>query len=106
MKIKIDDKELFEIKDHHLKGFLHIYEKEIHLKEIEDTIKWHIQSYCSSGMKKIIDDWLPRMKQRYDSLPTKDEDLINLITSQDDYLSFSEKQMLEKMKRDSTFKVV
>ena len=55
-------------------------------KEITKKIKWVINCIeYEANLSKLFADWMPKLKNRYKSIPTNDEDLAKLIFSQPDY---------------------
>lgn len=55
---------------------------------ILSIIQSDIDSYINKAKQNLSDAWLPLIRARYDTMPTKDADLGKLIFSQPDYLDY------------------
>jgi hypothetical protein len=85
MKISVDGVDLFTIEEHQKKAMIHFLEGENFEEDMKRRIQWVITHKYEQCLKKMVDEWLPKLKERYDSIPSKDADLVDKITSESDY---------------------
>jgi hypothetical protein len=85
MKISVDDKELFRLSE---------IQKSVIRNEISDDIfeadmKRRLQYILTHKYERCFEDlkneWIPKLKDRVDSIPTNPDRLAELILSQPDY---------------------
>ena len=85
MKISVDDKELHTISEIQKAVICN----DIHADEFETDMKRRIQYYPTHKYERCLErlkkEWLPKLKERMESIPTDDEALAQIIISQPDY---------------------
>lgn len=106
MKISIDGINLITISDHQKKVISNDINYENIEKELKDAIEWCIKCKYSSSLNLLYKEWLDKIKKRYPSIPTDDEELANLIISQEDYKDKASREMENKEQKDCTFSVI
>lgn len=85
MKFSIDDKEICCISDMQEKIICYcISEKQV-FNDMCRRVNWLVDSVYDSSLDQLMKNWIPKMSERYDSLPTNQDKLIDLIFSQPDY---------------------
>lgn len=85
MKISVDNQELFtltEIQKKVIKNDIHTDEFEQDMRRRLHYILTHKYERCFARLKQ---EWEPKLKDRFKSIPTDDESLAQLIFSQTDY---------------------
>lgn len=55
------------------------------LLDIEDWINQAAAGKINNSKKRMLKEWLPRLKERYETLPTDDSALIAKILAEPDY---------------------
>ena len=85
MKIYVDNVELFqlsEIQKKVIKNDIHADEFEVDMKRRLEYILTHKYERCFERLKQ---EWIPKLSQRYPSIPTDKDALATLIFSKPDY---------------------
>lgn len=85
MKVKIDDEELFEIADFHKKVICYKIREPLFDRDIRERLFGAIDSKYRESLKQLKHDWEDKLKSRYESIPSSDQALCELIFSQPDY---------------------
>lgn len=104
MKIQIDGQEIFEIDETQQKVLSCFIRRDQLLSHIKESVKWNIESLCLSSVSNLKKEWLPHLFKRYTSIPTGDEELLNLIFSQPDCKSKEQKDFESTAQADASFK--
>lgn len=85
MKISVDGQELFTLSETQKK----VIKNDIHEDIFEDDMKRRLQYILThkyeQSMERIRNEWMPRLKERMQSIPTNDDALAEIIFSQPDY---------------------
>jgi hypothetical protein len=100
MNISLNNQEFFtisEIQKNVIKNDINSDNFESEIKRIIKYILTHRYEEC---FKKLKLEWLPKLKERVDSIPTDDDKLASLIFSQPDYMSMKRREEAEKFKND------
>lgn len=85
MKFQVDDKETCSLSDMQERVmFYSINEKQFHSCMCQ-KVNWVVNSSYQGALDQLLKDWMPKMIERYDSLPTNQEKLLDMIFSQKDY---------------------
>ena len=106
MKIKLNEEVLCQITDFD-KKVLSSYFSELDLENhVKNILTWNIKSLCEGYKESLKTTWLPILFKRYPSIPTGDEELINLILSQPDYKSKEQKEFEERAQSTTSCKEI
>jgi len=85
ISIKLNDVEILNVSELDIKVLEYILKKD----EINDRVSFLLSDSILSEIKKakniLTGDWVPKIRERYDSMPTQDNDIGVLIFSQPDY---------------------
>lgn len=106
MKIFCQDDVIFDLNESKKRVLLNKISVEKFDETIKEMVRWCLQSYCDQAYENLKKEWLPILFKRLKSIPTDEDELVNLILSQPDYRNYSEKQSDEKVKKESTFTVL
>lgn len=86
--ITVDGTDIMTITDIQLKLLAYDFPK-VGLKErLINHIKNSINTRLNDTKNDLQNDWLPIIRSRYNSMPTQDADIGQLIFSQPDYLDY------------------
>ena len=93
MKIKVDDEEIFEIKEWHKK----VMQNDLFTEGFEDDVKrrlsWVIQHKIEQCYERLRKEWMPKLEaQGIESIPLDRETFVNLITSHPEYKNRSQRE--------------
>ena len=92
MKVDVDNKNLFQLSEHHKK----VIQWDIPTEDFENDMKRRIQYIVMHKYQQCIDrlikEWEPKLRERFPNLPTNQEALANLIMNQPDYKDRSQRQ--------------
>lgn len=95
MKIKIDDNIVYELSETMKNVIKNDIECEIFEEDMKRRVHWVLSHKYEQCMKRLRQEWEQKLKERYDSIPTSDDALAELIFSQVDYKNKS-KRNIEK----------
>jgi len=96
MKIKIDDRVIFELDDIKKAIFKDIIFEEDFESEIERLVKWVLEHNLSNITRSLREKWMPLLGEMgIDSIPTSDEGFARVI--------FKHKSYKNRSKRDKKF---
>jgi hypothetical protein len=93
MKISIDGQEVFSLSETQKAVIKSAIPYDIFEADMKRRLEWvltHKYEQCFERLKK---EWEPRLKERYQMLPSGDEALAQLICSQPDYKDGKAKQL-------------
>ena len=93
MKISIDGQEVFSLSETQKSVIKSARPYDIFEADMKRRLEWvltHKYEQCFERLKK---EWEPRLKERYQMLPSGDEALAQLICSQPDYKDGKAKQL-------------
>jgi len=93
MKISIDGQEVFSLSETQKSVIKSAIPYDIFEADMKRRLEWvltHKYEQCFERLKK---EWEPRLKERYQMLPSGDEALAQLICSQPDYKDGKAKQL-------------
>lgn len=92
MKIKIDDKKVFELTEVKKNILKHVFFDEDLESEVERLVVWILDHNIKMNLKKLKEEWVPKMKDLgIKSVPTDDEEFVDLVFSQKDYKNRSQR---------------
>ena len=92
MKILIENELILELSEIQKKVIKNEIPDEIFEEDMKRRVHYiltHKYEQCFERLKK---EWLPKLKERVDTIPTDDEKLTKLIFSQKDYKSRSKRE--------------
>lgn len=98
MKIQINGKQVFELNETQKKVIQNDIPSEIFESDMERRAKWVIEHKYERCFKRLKDEWEPKLKDRVQSFPAKDDAFAELVFSQSDYESRSQRET--KIKED------
>lgn len=91
-QLKLNDEVIFEIKESDMK-LLHSYVNEDRcLEEIKVRLQNCMGMLLENAYQSAKHEWFEKLGERWDRVPLKRNDLLDLIFSQPDYKSQKEKQ--------------
>lgn len=93
MKISIDDKELFSFSEIHKKVIKNDIDENIFEEEMARRLKYILIHKYEQCLQRLKIEWLPKLKDRVDSIPTDDDKLAELIFSQPDYKNRAQREL-------------
>lgn len=85
MKISVDDQEVFSLSETQKAVIKSDVPHDLFEADMKRRLEWvlvHKYEHCLANLKK---EWEPRLKERYEMLPSGDDALAKLICSQPDY---------------------
>jgi hypothetical protein len=89
MKIKVDNEELFELNETQKKVIMNDILEEVFEEDMKRRLKYILMHKYERCLERLKAEWLPKIKDRVQSIPTNDDDVARLIFSQQDYESRS-----------------
>jgi hypothetical protein len=93
MKISVDGQEVFSLSETQKAVIKSDVPHDIFESDMKRRLEWvlvHKYEHCLASLKK---EWEPRLKERYEMLPSGDDALAQLICSQPDYKDGKAKQL-------------
>lgn len=85
MKISVNNKELFSLSDIQKKVICNDIHADTLHADLERRLQWVLMHKYEQCMKRLRDEWLPKLKDRVESVPTSDDAFASLVFSQPDY---------------------
>ncbi len=85
MKVKINDEDLFELKDYQKEVICNDIPFDIFDADMKRRIEYIIMHKYEQCLMRLKAEWNPKLSQILDSLPTQDQDYVKLVMSQPDY---------------------
>lgn len=85
MKIKVDEQDLFELSEIQCNVICNDIAKDIFEEDMKRRLNYILMHKYDQCMKRMKDEWIPKLKGRVDSIPLDDDKLAELIMSQPDY---------------------
>lgn len=95
MKISVNDQEIFTLTDHHKQVIKNDISEDIFEEDIKRRMHWVLMHKYELCFERLEKEWRPKLEERYNSLPTKKEELFNLISSQPDYKCKKQRDLIE-----------
>ena len=93
MKISVDGKELFTLSETQKKVIMNDILEEVFEEDMKRRLKWIlIDEKYQKCFKRLKEEWEPKLKLKYPSIPTDDEALAELIFSQPGYKNRSKRE--------------
>jgi len=85
MKISVNNKELFSLSDIQKRVICNDIHADILDADLERRLQWVLTHKYEQCMKRLRDEWMPKLKDRVESVPTSDDAFASLVFSQPDY---------------------
>ena len=85
MKISVNNRELFSLSDIQKKVICNDIHADILDADLERRLQWVLMHKYEQCMKRLRDEWMPKLKDRVESVPTSDDAFAQLVFSQHDY---------------------
>lgn len=85
MKIEVDGRCVYELSQHELHVLCHDIDKDELRQDIERRMRWVVTDKYKKVRDRLIQEWFRTLQERYDTLPAKNDKLIDLIFEQPDY---------------------
>jgi hypothetical protein len=85
MKFFVENKEVLELSATQQKVIQDNVNLDIFVSDMERRVNWVISHKYDMCYDDLIKRWLPKLRERYDSLPTSKDALAELIFAQPDY---------------------
>jgi len=92
MKIQVDNKTVFELSEIQKKVIQNDIPTEIFVSDMERRAKWVIEHKYVRCMERLKKEWEPKLRDRVAAVPTNLDALAQLIISQPDYKSRSQRE--------------
>lgn len=99
IEISVDDIVIMTISDDELSMMAYSFPKEGIKDIIINNILNVVNQKLEEGKKNLQDDWVPKIRKKFNSMPTQDQDIATLIYSQSDYKDYDSR--ISKASRDS-----
>lgn len=91
MKIQVNGKTVHELNETQKKVIKNDINSDIFESDMERRAKWVIEHKYERCMARLKEEWEPKLRNRVSSIPTNLDELAELIFSQKDYKSKSER---------------
>lgn len=92
--ISIDDEVITTLDDNLLKMMGYSFPKDQIKDILINNILNVVNQKISEGQESLQKDWIPKIRDRFDLMPTKDNEIAALIFSQPDYKDYEERNDL------------
>lgn len=97
MKIQVDGKKVFELNETQKKVIKNDIPSEIFQEDMERRVRYIIEHKYERCFERLKREWEPKLKGRVEAFPSNDDVFAELIFSQPDYQSRSQRE--EKAKK-------
>jgi hypothetical protein len=91
MKIKVDNVEILELNETQKKVIKNDILEDAFEADMKMRLKYILINKYERCLERLKSEWIPRLKDRIQSIPTNDEALAELIFSQPDYKNRSQR---------------
>lgn len=85
MKFFVNDKQVYELSPTQQKVIQDNIKSDIFVSDMERRVEWVISHKYDMCYDDLIKRWLPKLRERHESLPTSKDTLAELIFSEPDY---------------------
>lgn len=85
MKISVNDKELFCLSDIQKKVICNDIPSDILDSDLQRRLQWVLTHKYEQCMKRLREEWMPKLKGRVQAVPLDDDAFAQLVFSQPDY---------------------
>lgn len=98
MKVFYENEEIINFSETKKKVIKNDISDDIFDEDIKRRLNWVVEHKYEQSLKRLKDEWMPKLKERYESIPTNDDALAELIFSQQDYKDKKVKDEEQKVK--------
>jgi hypothetical protein len=92
MKVSVDNQELFTLSNVQKK----VIKNDIHEDEFDSDMKRRLEYILTHKYERcyerLVKEWMPKLQQRYQSIPTNSDQVAELIFTQADYKSRKQRE--------------
>lgn len=92
MKISVDNVELFSLSETQKKVIKNDIHEDIFEEDMKRRLNYILTHKYERCLERLKNEWLPKLKGRVPSIPMDDDALAELIFSQPDYKSKSQRE--------------
>ena len=85
MKISINDQELFTLSNIQKQVMCNDICSDELDNDLQRRLQWVLMHKYEQCMKRLRDEWMPKLQERVESVPTNDDAFAQLVFSQPDY---------------------
>lgn len=85
MKISVNDQELFTLSETQMKVIKNDIHDDIFDEDMKRRLQYILTHKYERCLERLKQEWMPKLAERVNSVPTKDTDLAELIFDQPDY---------------------
>lgn len=96
MKIKINEEVVYELDSLKKKIICNDIMEDIFDEDMKRRVRWVIEQKVEGCMRRLKEEWMPKLQKRMDLIPSKDEKIAQLIFSQPDYKCRKTRELEEK----------
>lgn len=93
MKVRLDNETVLELNEIKKKVIKNDVEEEIFEDDMKRRLHWVLSHKYEQCMKRLKQEWEPKLKERYETVPSSDDGLAELIFSQPDYKNKSQRNI-------------
>lgn len=98
MKIKVDEQELFELSETQKKVIRNDIPDEVFEDDMKRRLHYILMHKYERCLERLKAEWLPKLKERIEAIPTNEDSLAELIFTQSDYKSRTRRDAEEKVR--------
>jgi hypothetical protein len=99
MKISVNDEELYRLSEVQKKVIKDNIDEDIFEEDMKRRLNWVLTHKYEMCLQELKNKWMQKIKERYSTIPTNDDDLATLITNQADYKSKKQRKIDEDASR-------
>ena len=92
MKIQVNGNQVFELNETQKKVIQNDIPTEIFESDMKRRVKWVIEHKYERCFKRLKEEWEPKLKDRVASFPSNEDAFSQLVFSQPDYESRSQRE--------------
>ena len=86
MKISVNDQELFTLSETQCKVICNDIHSDIFEEDMKRRLNYILQHKYERCLERLKAEWMPKLAERMDTIPTNDEKFCELVFSQPDYM--------------------
>jgi len=85
MKISVNDKEAFSLSEVQEKVIKNDVDERFFEEDMKRRLHWVLNQKYEESLRRLRQEWEPKMKSRMAYMPTSDEEFAKVVFSQHDY---------------------
>jgi len=85
MKISVNNQEIYSLSPIQCKVICDYVHGDIMEEDMKRRLEWVLMHLHEQCIKRLRDEWMPKLSKRMDSIPTSDDAFAELVFSQPDY---------------------